>query len=144
VHCALWSSKFKRWMHQPFSCVCWCPLSIVYYPMFTMSIVGPWGVLCALWFFHMLPKLESQELGFGWWTSSLVCCLTLLQFVFGKFFHYGLGVECNRNPKSMSRDHQNSIKTIILLDIFLWCHFNGMLIIKCNVKQLIWMLKNSK
>jgi hypothetical protein len=30
----------------------------------------------------------------------MVCGLTLLQFVFGNFFHYGLGVGCNHNQMS--------------------------------------------
>jgi len=46
--------------------------------------------------------------------------------------------------ESMSSDRQNSIKTVILLDIFLWWHFNAMLIMECSAKWLIWMLKNSK
>jgi hypothetical protein len=57
---------------------------------------------------------------------------------------YGLGIVIIKRAKSMSHDRQNSIKIIILLDIFLWCHFNVMLIIECTAKQLIWMLKNSK
>jgi hypothetical protein len=31
-----------------------------------------------------------------------------------------------------------------LLDIVLWCHFNGMLIMECSVKLLIWILKIKK
>jgi hypothetical protein len=54
-----------------------------------------------------------------------------------KLFHF----PCK--PKSTLGDSQNSIKTIILLDIFLWCHFNAMLIMECSVKWLIWMLKIS-
>jgi hypothetical protein len=44
----------------------------------------------------------------------------------------------------MSGDFQNSIKIVILLDIFLWCHFNVMLIMEFSAKWLIWMSKNSK
>jgi hypothetical protein len=36
--------------------------------------------------------------------------------------------------KNMLGNCQNSIKIIILLDIFLWCHFNAMLIMECSVK----------
>ncbi len=35
-------------------------------------------------------------------------------------------------------------KTIILLDIFLWCHFKVIVIMGSCVKWLIWVLKNSK
>jgi hypothetical protein len=38
----------------------------------------------------------------------------------------------------------NSIKIVILLDIYFWCHFNTMLIMESSAKWLIWMLKNSK
>jgi hypothetical protein len=40
----------------------------------------------------------------------------------------------SNEPKNSSNDCQNSIKIVILLDIFLWCHFNAMLIMECNVK----------
>ncbi len=50
----------------------------------------------------------------------------------------------SNEPKNMLGDCQNLIKTIILLDIFLWCLFNAMLIMECCVKWLMWMLSNSK
>jgi hypothetical protein len=36
--------------------------------------------------------------------------------------------------KNTLGDHQNSIKILILLDIFMWCHFNIMLIMECCAK----------
>jgi hypothetical protein len=40
----------------------------------------------------------------------------------------------SNKPKTMSDDHQNSFKTMILLDMFLWCHFNAMVIMGSCVK----------
>jgi hypothetical protein len=40
----------------------------------------------------------------------------------------------SNEPKSTLDDRQNFIKTIILLDIFLWCHFNVMSIMEFNAK----------
>ncbi len=36
-----------------------------------------------------------------------------------------------------------SKKTAILLQIFMWCHFNVMLIIGSSAKWIIWMSRNS-
>ncbi len=47
----------------------------------------------------------------------------------------------SNKPKNTLGDRQNSIKTVILLDIFLWCQFNAMLIMERSAKWLIWMLK---
>ncbi len=40
----------------------------------------------------------------------------------------------SNEPKNTVGDYQNSIKTLILLDIFLWCHFNVVLIMECLAK----------
>jgi len=46
-----------------------------------------------------------------------------------------IGVQSQSNePKNTLGDRQNSIKIVILLDIFLWCHFNAMLIMECIAK----------
>jgi hypothetical protein len=36
--------------------------------------------------------------------------------------------------ENMLSDSQNFIETVILLDIFLWCHLSVMLIMEFNVK----------
>jgi hypothetical protein len=43
----------------------------------------------------------------------------------------------SNEPQNMSNDYQNSIKTIMLFDIFLWCQFNAMLIMEWCTKWLI-------
>jgi hypothetical protein len=53
------------------------------------------------------------------------------------------GAITSNKSKIMSNNHQNSFKTITLLDIFLCYHWNAMLIMGSYVKWLIWTLKNS-
>ncbi len=62
----------------------------------------------------------------------------------GKKLKGGVGVVTIKQPKSMLSDCQNFIKNVILLDMFLWCHFNAMLIMECSAKWLIWTFNNSK
>jgi len=52
----------------------------------------------------------------------------------GKKLKGGVGVVTIKQPKSMLSDFQNFIKNVILLDMFLWCHFNAMLIMECSAK----------
>jgi hypothetical protein len=43
----------------------------------------------------------------------------------------------------MLDNHHMFFKSVILLDMFLWCHFNAKVIMGGFVKWLIWVLKNS-
>ncbi len=55
-----------------------------------------------------------------------------------------MGVVTIKQLKTMSDDHQSFSKTVILLDMFLWCYFTPMVIMGSCAKWLIWVLKNSK
>jgi hypothetical protein len=52
----------------------------------------------------------------------------------GKGWKDKMGVVTMKRAKTMSDNHQNSLKIVILLDIFSWCHFNPMVIMRSFVK----------
>ncbi len=53
------------------------------------------------------------------------------------------GLGCDHNQMSQC-PYQMTKKLLIFVDIFMWCHFNVMLIKEICAKQFIWMLENSK
>jgi hypothetical protein len=64
-------------MHQAFSCMCWCPLSIVYYPMFTVLTRC---VVCIVILSHVAKvgklgmEIRTMDLKHGLWFDTLTIC----------------------------------------------------------------------
>jgi hypothetical protein len=83
---------------------------------------------------------SSTQIVLGFWMALSIRMRNL-----GSFMKTLIGCSHNQmKQKNMSNDHQNFIKIVILLHIFLWCHFNAMSIMEWSVEWLISMLKNSK
>jgi len=59
------------------------------------------------------------------WEKIMIVKLNLNQ---NKFKLFSRVQSQSNKPKTMLDNHQNSFKFMILLDMFLWCHFNAMVI----------------
>jgi hypothetical protein len=100
-----------------------------------LSDEGRNKVVVVCYMFWMVAIVNRNCLWWKKWTDRTFCASWNYQWTIG----------CNNQTSQKAcQVPWNSIKIIILLDIFLWCQFNVMLIMECCAKWLICMLKNSK